>query len=604
MLSLSAILRLTSTLALTAALLACGGGGGGGNSGNPPATNGSGSPPPVVAPAPEFQTGIFLDSAVGNIAYRTATQSGFTNEQGHYSYVVGETVVFSIGDVELPATQAQAVVTPLDLVGTSDINDVAVINIARLLQSLDVDGDPDNGIMLDDACHLAATGLSIDFEQNITESVVNLIANSGSVTHELIDVDTALAHLEGTLNSITGGDVIVTGPDVWNVGQYFPVDTSVEYYFNNSTQPTRFSGSKVINGKNITPLVHPTGGKEYFYPASDGLAFYGFYSPLVRVSGVGNFTIDVSLSQPVIVLEQSWQSSESVSVSGTGTVNISPTYGQQNISYSGNVEYFGEENISTPAGNYDTRHFSLDLDVDAVIDGYAFSIPMRTDIWLTPELGIVKRIDSGVTFLLTRFVGPDSDGDGVLDSSDAFPQDPNEFEDTDGDGIGNNADTDDDGDGTADNSDAFPLDDTETADSDSDGIGDNSDKFPSNPPEITLIYDPLAKTYQSVTVSAAINYANAEIVSYDWQQLSGTTATVANAGNSATLELGGDNAELLEFRFTVQDANGVQYTINFVIEVTPNFMPVIEFPDNLIVDEGVAFQLSGDVASDSDGEIT
>jgi hypothetical protein len=40
----------------------------------------------------------------------------------------------------------------------------------------------------------------------------------------------------------------------------------------------------------------------------------------------------------------------------------------------------------------------------------------------------------------------DSDGDGVPDAFDAFPNDPGESLDTDGDGIGNNADTDDDGD--------------------------------------------------------------------------------------------------------------------------------------------------------------
>ena len=52
--------------------------------------------------------------------------------------------------------------------------------------------------------------------------------------------------------------------------------------------------------------------------------------------------------------------------------------------------------------------------------------------------------------------------------------------DTDFDGIGNNADTDDDGDGVPDNSDALPLDPTETVDTDLDGIGDNTDAFPSN----------------------------------------------------------------------------------------------------------------------------
>lgn len=52
----------------------------------------------------------------------------------------------------------------------------------------------------------------------------------------------------------------------------------------------------------------------------------------------------------------------------------------------------------------------------------------------------------------------DTDGDGLADNIDAFPNDPAETNDTDGDGIGNNADTDDDGDGVADTDDAAPLD--------------------------------------------------------------------------------------------------------------------------------------------------
>lgn len=56
----------------------------------------------------------------------------------------------------------------------------------------------------------------------------------------------------------------------------------------------------------------------------------------------------------------------------------------------------------------------------------------------------------------------DSDGDGVPDSSDAFPNDPSETVDTDGDGVG-------------DNGDAFPEDPNESVDTDSDGVGDNAD---------------------------------------------------------------------------------------------------------------------------------
>ncbi|MEC9138870.1 MAG: hypothetical protein VYB85_04125, partial [Candidatus Thermoplasmatota archaeon] len=96
----------------------------------------------------------------------------------------------------------------------------------------------------------------------------------------------------------------------------------------------------------------------------------------------------------------------------------------------------------------------------------------------------------------------DTDGDGTNDTFDTFPLDSSEWVDTDGDGIGNEADTDDDGDGlndteeislcsdpldpdtdddgVGDNLDAFPLDSSESVDSDGDGVGDNSDEFPND----------------------------------------------------------------------------------------------------------------------------
>jgi len=69
----------------------------------------------------------------------------------------------------------------------------------------------------------------------------------------------------------------------------------------------------------------------------------------------------------------------------------------------------------------------------------------------------------------------DSDGDGIDDNSDLFPEDSQEWSDYDGDGLGDNADTDDDGDGCDDISDALPYNANECLDTDSDGTGDNED---------------------------------------------------------------------------------------------------------------------------------
>ena len=78
---------------------------------------------------------------------------------------------------------------------------------------------------------------------------------------------------------------------------------------------------------------------------------------------------------------------------------------------------------------------------------------------------------------------PDTDGDSFVDPVDDLPNDPDEWRDTDKDGIGNNSDPDDDNDNVDDEVDAFPLDSTESTDSDDDGVGDNSDLFPQDPEE-------------------------------------------------------------------------------------------------------------------------
>mgnify|MGYP003625030083 CR=1 FL=1 len=66
-------------------------------------------------------------------------------------------------------------------------------------------------------------------------------------------------------------------------------------------------------------------------------------------------------------------------------------------------------------------------------------------------------------------------GDDVYDLFDDFPKDPSEWLDTDNDGLGDNADTDDDADGVPDSFDAFPLNPQESLDTDNDGLGNNAD---------------------------------------------------------------------------------------------------------------------------------
>lgn len=146
----------------------------------------------AAAPS-DILTGQFLDSAVQGLGYQTVTQSGFTDADGAFTYKSGEIIEFKIGEMTLGYAQAQPIITPLDLVGALSSDDSNAVNIAQLLQTLDIDGDPTNGIALPPSANLAA-GTNITDEASITAS---LNSYDPSITTLVPDAN-AQTHLEGT----------------------------------------------------------------------------------------------------------------------------------------------------------------------------------------------------------------------------------------------------------------------------------------------------------------------------------------------------------------------------------------------------------------------
>lgn len=186
-------------------------------------------------PVGDTLTGRFLDGSVAGLTYETATQSGLTGSDGSFNYLANESVTFSLGDIVLPAVTGADIITPLDIFSSQSIEDVRVQNLLRLLQTLDVDANPDNGIVLSDAATLNATGLNVDFSSPSFDSqVVNLVANSGSSNSSLIDTESALEHFMSTL--IAEGVVLQTQSAEPNVTAGSDTETQAE-------SPTGASGN-------------------------------------------------------------------------------------------------------------------------------------------------------------------------------------------------------------------------------------------------------------------------------------------------------------------------------------------------------------------------
>jgi hypothetical protein len=163
-------------------------------------------------------TGVFVDGPVQNLIYHTATQSGNTDADGQFLYAEGETITFSIGSVVLGSAPAAPIMTPMSLVpGASGPDDPAVINMVRLLLSIDSNQDAADGIQLSDAAHTAANGLMINFSLNANEftlsQAVHTLVQSVRTDGQLVDITVAQDHFNATLSTTWGA--MVWGQGCW-----------------------------------------------------------------------------------------------------------------------------------------------------------------------------------------------------------------------------------------------------------------------------------------------------------------------------------------------------------------------------------------------------
>ena len=113
--------------------------------------------------------------------YRTPSQSGTTDSNGRYEYLTGEIVTSSIGEFVLGSAPGSEQMTPAHLVASiggernmpvpagdpQKVSNRIVTNLARFIQSLDKDGDVENGVTIDpaDAKIVSRRYKKIDFDQ-------------------------------------------------------------------------------------------------------------------------------------------------------------------------------------------------------------------------------------------------------------------------------------------------------------------------------------------------------------------------------------------------------------------------------------------------------
>ena len=157
--------------------------------------------------------GHLIDSPVGGLTFWTLTHSNLTDEAGAFDYFPGETVTFAIGNSVIGSAVADHKMSPLDFFAASDTEDHRVINMGRLLQSLDSDAYPKGGITITPkvvaAFETTMGNLGLESLDFSNDTQINAVidgtiveADSLGVYLDKVSADEAKAHLDETLSNI------------------------------------------------------------------------------------------------------------------------------------------------------------------------------------------------------------------------------------------------------------------------------------------------------------------------------------------------------------------------------------------------------------------
>jgi len=218
--------------------------------------------------------GRFIDVApVDGLRFRTASVSGVTSDGGQYQYREGEDVTFGLGDILLPVVKAGSLTSALDVFKTSDPLDRAVVNLNRMLTTLDEDGEIDNGINIPDIAMLSATGVQLDFsDRNFNTLVVNLLANSGAVNTDLVPAATAITAFVDAIDSFSldKNECAQTHESIGNEAEFITVSHGVSGILRVVDDCTLEVSNFVYDGLGPSVLFYAGNDRDYF----SGAVFY------------------------------------------------------------------------------------------------------------------------------------------------------------------------------------------------------------------------------------------------------------------------------------------------------------------------------------------
>ncbi len=261
-----------------------------------------------------IKTGTFIDAPVEGLHYKTETQEGFTDKNGHFKYKDGEHITFNIGNFDFGGEfLAKKVMTPYDIAKKGDTGGPAFF--ASVIQSLDENPSDSSHIKLSKKL----ANFEFDYDKYQIVSAVTIVNEAGlfmGKDYQFIDQNTAKENMDKAIEEFKNSNSGNTSSKIPNFTGYDTIQIFNNVNSNNKGIKDQIEMYNSLHSGNTTGKASVTSIRVY---CTD----YGYSSDNLTISyirdGIEHKTY-TSSSGVKICSEDNYLNSASSYIRGNDTV--------------------------------------------------------------------------------------------------------------------------------------------------------------------------------------------------------------------------------------------------------------------------------------------
>jgi hypothetical protein len=143
---------------------------------------------------------------------------------------------------------------------------------------------------------------------------------------------------------------------------FFPLYPGTVWRYNSDSVRMKVLAETALVEGAVTKIVKTTGGlRDYYTNDAEGVRLHREFQPNVYIPGIGVTDMEVTLIPPMRIAAGKVAIGQTINSSGIARTNDLPVVGVMELSYYSTFTVEASENITVPAGNFDTLRLSGSL---------------------------------------------------------------------------------------------------------------------------------------------------------------------------------------------------------------------------------------------------